>query len=617
MRRLLNAIFSAGSPRSASTPVTPEAGAPASVRAAQARQRGNAALAEGRLDEAARCYREALQADASDALAHVNLAYVLIEQEQCAEAAELLQRALGLRSSGDTHVQDAWYLLGEARRRVGEADSAIEAYQAALQAQPAFAEALHALLPLLLAAGRKTEALQAAQQLVALRPSARARVLLAQAHYSLGDDAGVLAALEPVLREQPDHADGLAGQGHALLRRVDYEGAAQAFRKALEVHGPSVDRLVNLASACHRLGRLDEAAALVRQALELDPTDAAALNLRVVGLTEDLRLAEAEAVAREALRTYPADADLHWSLSFALLMQGKLKEGWAEHRWRWQAAAMATTRPAPRPEPAWRGEPLADRSILLISEQGFGDTIQYVRYVPQVAASAARVLLQVPGALQGLLTNLPPNCEVVRPSDPVRADFHCALMDLPDVFGTTLKDIPPAPYLRADPARVAQWSARVRDASGRLHVGLAWSGNPAQSNDRRRSMPLELLAPLLQADCRFFSVQPQLRPADAAAAASLPLLTEPARSLADFADTAALLQALDLVITVDTSVAHLAGALGRPVWVLLTYCPDARWMIGRDDSPWYPTARLFRQQRRGDWPGVLAAVMRELQRLGA
>lgn len=276
---------------------------------------------------------------------------------------------------------------------------------------------------------------------------------------------------------------------------------------------------------------------------------------------------------------------------------------------------MATSRPKPRPEPPWRGEPLAGRTILLATEQGFGDAIQFVRYVPLVAGMGARVLLQANPALQALLSQLPANCEVVGPADAVRADFHCALMDLPEVFGTTLQDVPATVrYLAADPERVRHWQARVRDGSGRPHVGLAWSGNPAHTNDRRRSIPLERFGGLLQCDCRFVSVQPQVRAADEAAARTLPLLLEPARALGDFADTAALLEAVDLVITVDTSVAHLAGALGRPVWILLPYVPDWRWMVGRDDSPWYPTARLFRQERPGDWAGVLERVREQLQR---
>jgi Flp pilus assembly protein TadD len=572
-------------------------------------------LGSGRLDEARRCYAEAVAADAADALAHVNLAYVLLEQQQPAAAADLLQRAATLGSPDDSHLPDTWYLLGRARQQMEDAAAAIAAYADAVRARPGFEEPRHALVPLLLGAGRHAEALRCAQELMHLRPSTEARVLLAQAHYALADDAAVLAVLEPVLRDDPRHPDALAGRGHALLRQGEFEEAAQSFREALQAHGASADRLVDLASACHRLGANDEVTALVAAALEREPAHAAALNLRVVGLTEALRLPEAEAAARQALAVHPADADLHWSLAIALLLQGKLQEGWAEHRWRWRTAAMAASRPAARPEPAWRGEPLAGRSILLVAEQGFGDTLQFARFVPLVAQRAGRVLLQARAPLRRLLAQLPANCELVDPGDSVQADVQCALMDLADVFGVGLPDLAAGvPYLHADAAQVQRWKARVRDDSTRLCVGLAWSGNPAHTNDRRRSIPLQAFAPLLRSDCRFVALQPELRAADEALAGTLPIMMEPARELGDFADTAALLESLDLVITVDTSVAHLAGALGCRVWILLPHVPDWRWMTGRNDSPWYPTARLFRQRTPGDWAGVLREVEEELRR---
>lgn len=554
--------------------------------AGQARRRGNAALQEGRLDDAQACYREALATDPADIASHVNLAFVLLEQQRPGDASALLQHALALPAArAFADAQDAWFLLGQARQQEGQPGAAVAAYEQALRLRPDFAEALQAL------------------------------VLLAQQHYAHGQDAAVLAALEPVLRAQPHQAEALAGRGHALLRMGDYERAAQAFQLALAHHGASAQRLVDLASACVRLARHDEAARLVAEALAQEPGHATALNLRVVCLTEDLRLSEAEAAARDALRVHPEDADLHWSLAIALLLQGKLAEGWREHRWRWRTSVMATSAPAARAEPPWRGEPLAGRSIVLVSEQGLGDAIQCLRFVPAVARLAGRVLVQAHPKLHGLLADLPPNCEVLDPATPVRADLHCALMDLPEGLGTQLEELGQAvPYLRADPAKVAHWTPRVRDGSPRLHVGLAWSGNAAHTNDRQRSIPLARFADLLSADARFVAVQTDLRASDQAAADALPLVLEPSRALDDFADTAAMLAALDLVITVDSSVAHLAGALGRPTWLLLPYCPDWRWMVGRDDSPWYPGMRLFRQPRRGDWETVLRNVRVALAR---
>jgi tetratricopeptide (TPR) repeat protein len=565
MRRLLQAILGNGK-----------------AAAEEALRQGNAALAEGRLDEAAECYRRALAADPSGHPARVNLAYVLIEQRQPAAATALLQQAAGELRESDALLPDAWFLLGQACSQQGDGAGAVDAYRKALDARRDFPQALQEL------------------------------VRIAHARYEAADDRGASQVLEEVLRRQPSNAGALAGRGHVQLRQGDFEAAAQSFREVLDLHGANAQRLVDLASASHRLGRSGEAAALAEQALGLEPQHAAALNLRVVSLTAALRLAEAEAQAREALRLHPDDADLHWSLCIALMLQGKLKQAWPEHRWRWRTSVMATSARGMGAEPAWQGEPLAGRSILLVGEQGFGDTLQFVRYVPLVAKKAARVFVQAPAALRGLLGELPANCQVVDPDAGVRADFHCALMDLPEVFGTGLDEVPAAiPYLRADPARVDLWKTVLGD-DPRRRVGISCSGNPAHTNDRHRSIPLERWSPVLRAGCRFMSLQPELRASDLAAAATLPLDLAPARELRDFADTAALLDALDLVITVDTSVAHLAGAIGRPVWILLPYCPDWRWMVGRDDSPWYPSARLYRQPAPGDWDSVLRRVQADL-----
>ena len=568
MQRLLKALFGDGK-----------------AAAEEALRRGNAALGEGRLDDAAACYRQALAADPEGAAARVNLAYVLLEQGAHGPASDLLKEALGRLGAQDALLPDACFLHAQACERRQDADAAADAYRRALRARPAFAQAVQAL------------------------------VRLAHRRYEAADDPGALQLLDEVLRSDPNHAEALSGRGHVLLRQGDFEAAAATFRRVLDAHGANAQRLVDYASACHRLGELEQAIDCEEQALRLQPAHAGALNLRVVSLTGVLRLAEAETHAREALRTHPQDADLHWSLCIALMLQGKLKQAWPEHRWRWHSSVMATSAPVPRPEPAWRGEPLQGRSILLVSEQGFGDTLQFVRYVPLVAQTAARVIVQAQATLHGLLRGLPANCEVVDPARPVRADFHCALMDLPEVFATGLDEVPAAvPYLQADSRRVDAWRAALGEDPA-LRVGISCSGNPAHTNDRRRSIPLERWARVLETGHRFISLQPELRPSDLAAARTLPLDQGPARGLRDFADTAALMEALDLVITVDTSVAHLAGALGRPVWILLPYCPDWRWMVGRDDSPWYPTARLYRQPSPGDWDSVLRRVQEDVGRL--
>jgi hypothetical protein len=273
--------------------------------------------------------------------------------------------------------------------------------------------------------------------------------------------------------------------------------------------------------------------------------------------------------------------------------------------------------PGPRKlsKPLWLGEyPLARKTVLLHAEQGLGDTIQFVRYAPLLAGTGARVVMEVQRELAGLLGRVEGVTAVVGRGDPLPAfDVHCPLGSLPCAFGTEPSSIPAAvPYLKPDEQKLAAWRARLAHISS-PRVAIAWSGTPSHPDDRNRSISLVLLEPLLSLDhINVVSIQREVRQEDAELLARLPRLTNLGQELADFDDTAAVISLVDLVISVDTSVGHVAGALARPTWILLPFCPDWRWMIDRDDSPWYPTARLFRQGAPGDWPSVIARVTEEL-----
>jgi glutathione S-transferase len=271
-------------------------------------------------------------------------------------------------------------------------------------------------------------------------------------------------------------------------------------------------------------------------------------------------------------------------------------------------------------EPLWLGrEPLAGRTILLHAEQGFGDTLQFVRYAKRVSDLGATVLLEVQAPLKRLLSDIEGIAQVLARGEPLpRFDLHCPLMSLPLAFGTALSTIPAdIPYLRAPADRVARWHARLGERRS-LRVGIAWAGISLHKNNHQRSIALARFAALLAASgIEFVNIQKDITPADAAALRGHANLIQIGDELRDFADTAAVISLLDLVVSADTSVVHLAGALGRPVWVLLPFSPDFRWLLGREDSPWYPTARLFRQPRFGDWESVLARVRDELERLAA
>jgi tetratricopeptide (TPR) repeat protein len=593
-------------------PSAPPAAAPTG---AEWRSRGNAALALGNLEEAAVCYRDAAAADPADAMARVNLGYVLLEQSRAAEAAPVLLEATRLAGSDRDALADASFLLARAQGAQGLQGDAIASLQAAVAARPGFEEALQELVPALLAAGRAAEALACAEDAARQAASSTRFMLLARALHANDRPHDSLQALDAVLAAQAGHAGALEARGNLLLQLDRPAEALAAFEQAAAGRQGGPETQVNLAAALLKLDRPEEALARADAALLLQPGHRAALHNKVQALLNLLRVEEARDLALQAVALHPDDADLRWNLAVAHLLLGELAPGFEAHEARWQAAGFGSrTIAAIEARPRWDGrESLQNRTILLYAEQGLGDSIQFLRYLPQVAAQAQRVLLQVQQSLLPLLSALPANCEVLAPGVPLPLfDLRCPLLSLPHALGTRLENVPAAiAYLQADPALVRAWSERL-PADSRCKVGIAWSGNAAHANDRNRSIALEQFRQLAVDDCCFVSLQPQVRESDRAALAGWPGLQDLGAQLGDFADTAALMTALDLVVTVDTSVAHLAGALGRPVWILLPHCPDWRWMVGRSDSPWYPTARLYRQPAPGQWTPVLAKVREDL-----
>ena len=589
--------------------------APAVVAAPEApawKTRGNEALAAGNLAEAARCYEQGVLAQPADASLRLNLGFVLLEQGEFARAAECLQQALQLRRSGDDFVHDAQFLLGRARAAQGQLAEAALCFDAALRAKPDFAEALEEGIRTLHQLGRHAEAADRAQRLVELRPSAFARLLLATECSLCGRETEAEAIASEVCGAEPHNIDASLLRFGTLLKLGRPEDALAEAQRMLALTGPNAGALVNVSVALEKLGRLDEALAGLEQALQLAPGRRDVLVNHVSLLIALGRVPEAVTAARAALQLHPDDADLHWNLSIAHLLLGDFEQGWAESEWRARSTAFSG-KLLELDEPRWQGEDLRGRTIFLYGEQGFGDNIQFVRFLPAVAQRADKVLLQVPQALEALVApTLPPHCELLRQGARLpRIDFHCPLMSLPAVLGTRIDTIPAdVPYLHADAQQVARWRERLpRDT---LNVGIAWSGKPTHTNDHNRSMTLAQFRAVAAPGCTFVTLQPQLREADRATLAQWPQLRDLGREMRDFADTAALVEALDLVVSVDTGVAHLAGALGKPLWVLLPHVPDWRWLLEREDSPWYPGARLYRQDASRAWEPVLARVSEDL-----
>jgi tetratricopeptide (TPR) repeat protein len=470
-------------------------------------------------------------------------------------------------------------------------------------------------------AGRTDEGLEWARRAQAADPGA------AGPHYVAGrlwQGAGHLAEAEASYRRaialQPSHARAYNNLGAVLHMRGDLDGALAAYRKALDLDPGLAQANQNYASLVRDAGALERAAEGYRRQALANPRDALAHSDLGNTLRELGRHEEALAAYAQALVIDPQLAEAHFSRAFVLLLRGDYAEGWREYEWRWRIPAFNA--PARRfAQAIWDGAPCAGR-ILLHAEQGLGDTLQFVRYAPLVAARCAGVVLECQPELRALMQGVPGVARVVARGEPL-PEFvaHAPLMSLPARFGATLESLPwEGPYVRADVERAARWRSLLQAdvanlGPARLRVGLVWAGRPQQWDDRKRSITLAALAPLARAPgVHFYSLQVGSAAAQAAVPpAGMRLIDHTAR-ISDFSDTAALASQLDLLITIDTSVAHLGGAMGLPTWVLVAHAPDWRYHLARSDNPWYPTMQLFRQVRDGDWSGAIDEVAAALVR---
>ncbi len=407
----------------------------------------------------------------------------------------------------------------------------------------------------------------------------------------------------------------------ALTQACDVAIREERYQEAITLLGLMIGRggddgmyLYLLGHAHYLQGRYQEAETALRASVRVDPTRSEAFNDLAASLFRQFRDAEALNYIRQSLVLNPDMPEAAETESIWLLRYGRFREAWPKYEARNRTGEGKSFARDFR-QPQWKGEPIHGKTILLHAEQGLGDSIQFVRYAPLVAARGAKVILEVHAGLGHLCRNLRGISQLIeRGVPPPHFDVQCPLLSLPLAFRTDLDSIPASvPYLAPDPQRVFTWRARLGTRRG-MRIGIAWSGNRLHRDDRHRSIPLAALAPLLRdrPEFEFHVVQTDIRPADRETLRTMPHIHEHGVLLRDFSDTAALVSLLDLVITVDTAVAHLAGALGWPVWVMLAAVPDWRWMLGRDDSPWYPSMTLFRQRRRDDWAPVLTEVARQM-----
>jgi tetratricopeptide (TPR) repeat protein len=603
----------------------------------------------GRLAEAEALYRQVLALDPAHGEGLRQLIQLAHQTGRDALAMELLGQAIAAASGWF----EAHMALGAAFRTRGEGEQAILHYQKAISLRPDAPDAYNNLGNVLLDKGDLDAAALAYQRAITLKPD------YADGCNNLGvvfkergklDDAALCYRCALALR--PDYPEAHNNLGNILKDQGAYESAVEHYSRALSLRPHYAEAHNNLGNALKEMGQLDEAIVCYQQAIALRPNYAEAYNNLGNVLKDRLELDEAHTLYQYALELKPDYAEAHnnlgnvlkdwgvldqalerylraialkpdyveahWNESLLRLVQGDFQVGWEKYEWRWRKKDFGDHG---LPGSLWDGGDLTGKTVLLHAEQGYGDSIQFIRYAPLVKAAGGTVIVRCPAALLRVFQAVAGVDQwIAEGTEPLPAfDCHAPLLSLPRLFATDAATIPGgAPYLRVDSDRLAIWQERLaawsKGGAGSLKVGVVWRGNPKHKNDRNRSMPASAMAPL----CRVPGLQPFVVQKDMTVPEAEALATggEPIPDLGpylqDWAETAAAVSALDLVITVDTAVAHLAGALGKPAWVLLPFAPDWRWLMARDDSPWYPTLRLFRQPRIGDWEAVIAAVLAAL-----
>lgn len=469
----------------------------------------------------------------------------------------------------------------------------------------------------LLLRDRSAEALPHLDRALALSPKDPVALnVRACALGNLGRHEESIACCDRALRAKPMYVAALVNRGNALVQLGRHEEALASFETALASDSRSLEAINNCANALKALGRHGQALARYEQALQVNPDFAEAAFNRGVTLAEMGRIRAAVKSYRQTLQLRPDHLLARYNLSLCRLLLGEFAAAWKVHD-AWIARSSRDGKQRVFGQPRWHGEPdIGGRTILLHADEGLGDTIQFSRYVRALTARGASVVLEVQRPLVKLLRGIGGGCKVVAKGGRLpRFDLHCPLMSLPAAFRTDLASIPECiPPIRHDERLEARWRKRLAARIPRQvpRIGIAWSGNPAHANDANRSIPLRELLPLWGFDADWISLQNEVRSGETDLLARDTPVRHFGARIRDFSDTAAIVAQTDLVIAVDTSVAHLAGSMGKPVWILLPFLPDWRWMLKRSDSPWYPSARLYRQRTIGNWSDVVRSVRRAL-----
>jgi len=574
--------------------------------------RGLALKELGQLEAAVKSFEQAIALKPDYAEAYSNCGIAQKELGQARAALASYDRALALKPD----FVEAYYNRGLALQELQQPQAALENFNQAISRRPHYAQAYSNRGIALKQLRQPDAALQSFNQALALKPD------FAEAYYNRGVALQELQQLEAAVASfnqalalKPDYAEAYSNRGMALQELRQWDAAVASFNQALTLKPDYAEAYYNRGIALQELSQFDAAIESFNRALSLQPDYAEAYYNRGIALQELRQLDAAVASYDRAIAIQPDFAQAYWNKALTLLLSGNLAAGWDLYEWRWRNAK---TELVPRnfPQPLWLGQqPLVGKTLLLHSEQGLGDTIQFCRYATLAAELGARVILEVQAPLLGLLKDLAGvSCAVAKGSPLPDFDYHCPLLSLPLAFKTHLNSIPCWPsYLSAAAPKATYWAQRLGTKT-QPRVGLVWSGSGVHKNDLQRSLPLAELLPWLPAGYQYLSLQKELREIDLATLQSQAAILHFGAELEDFSDTAALCELMDLVISVDTSVAHLSGALGRPTWVLLPFNPDWRWLLDRNDSPWYPGVKLIRQAGRGDWASVCAEINGDLLR---
>jgi tetratricopeptide (TPR) repeat protein len=564
----------------------------------------------GRLAEAQGLYEQVLQTEPRNAEALHLLGYLWFQKGDIARALGLIGRAVELQPRNPGFR----YNRGLIHQQVGRLDDAAQDFRQVAALQPADLGAWESLGETLLALGRPEEALQAYDRALGINTAAaELHANRGVALRALGRLPEALVAQDHALALKPDDAEGWSNRGNVLNDMGRLQEALESFDRGLALNPRLPTVLVNRANVLRELGRLPEALAAYDQASVPGPAYASAHHHRGVVLMDLQRLPEAVADFDRALALQPGDVEAGRAKAMALLLAGDFARGLPLYEGRAKTPPEAVSDRLP-----WLGEqPIEGQTVLVWAEQGLGDTLQFCRYVPLLAERGARVVLQAQRPLLPLLKTLAGVDSLIAQDDaPPAFNLHVPLMSLPLALGTRLGTIPaPAAYLAADPSRVEAWSQRLGPRT-RPRIGLVSSGRAEHRNDRHRSLPLARLLDALPPDFDYISLQQEVRPSDQSTLTAHPEVRHFGPELKDFADTAALVSLMDVVVSVDTSLTHLAGALGNDTRLLLSRIgQDWRWLTGRSDTPWYPRTRLYRQGEDRDWAGPLEAVSRDLVNL--